>query len=359
MRRSICSLLLFHCLPVVLFAQRDSVSFDNLLFTALQGKMTTVLAALDTMEASTLKPSQQRLKEKYLHRFRAQDEQQTFPTSDRDIVAIITIYRRYWRNALMDPEHLGLHDSLLGEAVAAHLRAHDPGLARKGQGHVVKHWNSLLQQHLEAHGCFAAIGRTGALYDLLLHGRETEVDYPVRTTEDSLDVKVIFMDSVLSNGWEGYATFDTYFPGGWATKQALYCDRATYDLSSEQFKVSYLKHEGQHFADYKHFPKLKGPDLEYRAKLVELASADKTLYGLIGFFLSNISYDPEDPHAYANFCVMRDLSMTLFNSERQEDMGAWRKLPPSAVHEASATLLRLNTKGLEEAGARKVDRFVR
>ena len=118
-----------------------------------------------------------------------------------------------------------------------------------------------MQDELKAHGCYAAIGKTGAFYDLLLHQKETEVHYPVTTPEDTLEVKVVFMDSVICNGWEGYATLDTYFPGGWATRDALYCARSTYDLNSEHFAVSYLKHEGKHFADYERFPKLQSPDL--------------------------------------------------------------------------------------------------
>ena len=232
-------------------------------------------------------------------------------------------------------------------------------LRKKKPKWLQEHWNDLLQGHLKTHGCYAAVGRTGQFYDLLLHGAETEVRYPVTTPEDTLEVKVVFMDSVISNGWEGYATCDTYYPGGWATDSALFCVRSSYDLASEQFTVSYLKHEGKHFADYKRFPKLQGADLEYRAKLVELGAAKEIMYGLIRFFLKNSAYDANNPHAYANFCVIRDLSRSLFNKEREEDIAAWKTLPVERIQQASTALLLKNTRDLEAAGAGSVKTYIR
>ena len=50
------------------------------------------------------------------------------------------------------------------------------------------------------------------------------------------------------------------------------------DRTSETFLVSYLKHEARHFADTLDFPNLSGADLEYRAKLTELAFACGTSF---------------------------------------------------------------------------------
>src|SRR4029077_9164441 len=63
---------------------------------------------------------------------------------------------------------------------------------------------------------------------------------------------------------------------GWATAMTLYAVRSAYDIESESFRVSYLAHEAQHFADYGRFPKLARPEREYRAKLTELAEAQAT-----------------------------------------------------------------------------------
>ncbi|MEO8590335.1 MAG: hypothetical protein ABI432_13255 [Flavobacteriales bacterium] len=339
-------------------AQPDSTVFDNLLIQALQGNMTSVLSALDTLDDEALGPKRAAKKQMLLHRFRAQDEHYLFQTNDTAVIDIMNIYHLYWMGALLDDSVEEYEQGLIFN-VTAHLRRYSREVRGKKSAWIRKHWNDLLQDHLKAHGCYSATGKTGQFYDLLLHMKETEVEYPVTTPEDTLQVKVIFMDSVICNGWEGYATLDTYYPGGWATNDALYCARDSYDLASENFTVSYLKHEGKHFADYKRFPKLQSADLEYRAKLVELSAAKEIMYGLIKFFLQNSAYDPANPHAYANFCVIRDLSRSLFGKEREEDIAAWKKLPIEDIHRASTALLLKNTRDLEAAGARSVKALIR
>ena len=51
----------------------------------------------------------------------------------------------------------------------------------------------------------------------------------------------------------------------------LYCVEWAYAPDTENFEVSYLKHEAQHLADFQRFPGLPSAELEYRAKLTELA----------------------------------------------------------------------------------------
>lgn len=337
-------------------AQPDSAVFDDLLIQALQGDMRTVLDSMDQLVALPIK--QQQMRATLGHRFRTQDEAYDFHTNDPSVIGVMRIYQHYWAEAMMGGD-LKEHDTGLGFRIGEHLRANVPGLRGRNDNWFQKHWNEELDKHLKAHGCYPAVGKTGQFYDLLLHAKETEMHYAVTTPEDTLDVKVVFMDSVISNGWEGYATCDTYYPGGWATNDALYCAHDSYDLNSENFTVSYLKHEGKHFADYKRFPKLESPDLEYRAKLVELASADTITYELIRFFIQNSAYDELNSHAYANFCVIRDLSRTLFQKEREEGLEAWRNVPIPTLRDASATLLRKNTTALKIAGATKVERLLK
>lgn len=352
MRRSLTSLLLFFALQVTL-AQADSIRFNDLLIDALQGNILPVLDGMDHLNDAALPVKQLRMKHALLDRFRTEDEP-SFPTTDPAIIDVIRIYHWYWRRAMRDTSTWKVQDSLLIEAVVDHLYRHRSVYDDRDQAGIKENWTDLLEKHLKQHGCFAAIGKTGQFYDLLLHMKESEVHYPVTTPEDTLNVKVVFMDSVISNGWEGFATLDTYYPGGWATNDALYCAHDSYDLTSEDFTVSYLKHEGKHFADYKRFPQLQSPDLEYRAKLVELSYADSSLYDLLDFFQRNSTYDPANGHAYANFCVIRDLSRVLFDKDREADLDAWERMPKSVVHRAATDLLRKNTAALIAAGAAQV-----
>jgi hypothetical protein len=57
--------------------------------------------------------------------------------------------------------------------------------------------------------------------------------------------------------------------------------------------------------------------------------------------------------------VVRDLSRSLFNKEREEDMAAWKKLAKEEIHRASKALLLKNTEDLETAGAETVKGFIR
>ncbi|MEO8068045.1 MAG: hypothetical protein ABI599_10175 [Flavobacteriales bacterium] len=358
--RTLALLLLFTalCAAQPARAQADSAVFQDLLFDALQGDMHKVVTRLNTLDDAALSPDQMHKKHLLIRRFDGFDEDFVFPTRDSTLMNIMAIYLRYWGEVLLEGDTKE-HEAGLAYRISEHLRTHVSALAKHKEGWTSKKWNELLDAHLKSLGCYAAIGKTGPFYDLLLHMQETEVRYPVTTPEDTLDVKVIFMDSVICNGWEGYATADTYFPGGWATNDALYCHHSSYDLASEQFSISYLKHEGKHFADYKRFPKLQSNDLEYRAKLVELGAATTTLYDLIRFFLGNNVYDANNAHAYANFCVMRDMSRVLFHSEQEADLEAWKRLPVETVQRTATELLKKNSRDLENAGARRVTAFIR
>jgi hypothetical protein len=122
---------------------------------------------------------------------------------------------------------------------------------------------------------------------------------------------ITYLDDFVSFGWTGFATFDKIHNGGWATKERLFCVRPSYDLNSEQFMVSYLAHEARHFLDYKQFPCLQQADLEYRAKLTELAMADETSMDLTGAFKKNALNDPKSPHALAAYHISRRLELEI------------------------------------------------
>ena len=110
---------------------------------------------------------------------------------------------------------------------------------------------------------------------------EKDTIYKIKYDGKITSVKVYNIDKFITLGWEQYATLGRHYPRGWATSDALYCFADAYDLKSENFLISFINHEGRHFADYKLFPKLKGigaADLEYRAKLTELSLLTKELY---------------------------------------------------------------------------------
>ena len=120
-------------------------------------------------------------------------------------------------------------------------------------------------------------------------------------------------------------------------------------MSSEEFLISYLAHEGRHFGDYKLFPNLKSSDLEYRAKLTELALAKTTLQETISFFINNSNSQSSNAHSKANYNVIKDMSTLLFKRGFEYDTSKWTKLSEKKIHKAAQKLLKKDTRRLQSA----------
>ncbi|MGH8188251.1 MAG: hypothetical protein ACREUC_16965 [Steroidobacteraceae bacterium] len=88
--------------------------------------------------------------------------------------------------------------------------------------------------------------------------------------------------------------------------------------------------------DQREFPDLAPWQLEYRAKLVELALAVETRAQVLTKFSEDQGDDPASPHSYANRRVLRDVRQSL-------DLAADSDLnlqPVRSVRQAAADLLR-------------------
>lgn len=337
----------------------DTLKFEQVFLKGLMGNIPEALVFLDTIDASTLTERQQKIKQQYYARFRTKDEVYTYKTGNALIRELINIYINYWQKALIDNNSIENYDNELADSAAEFLNKNYSIVSNKPIHDVKDNFPQYMQEYLKTKGLYAATGKTGMFYDLLIHAKETEVFYDVTTPEDTIKVKVVFMEDIISNGWEEYATFGKYYPGGWATTDALFCVKESYDLESEKFLVSYLKHEGKHFADYKLFPKLGGTDLEYRAKLVELSSAKESLFNLIKFFSKNARYDKQNPHGFANFCVIRDLSRLAFSEDIVTDMKKWEEISPDVINGYAVSLLKKNTAELKKAGAEIITDYIK
>ena len=88
------------------------------------------------------------------------------------------------------------------------------------------------------------------------------------------------------------------------------CVKGSYDMESENFQVSLLKHEAQHTTDLAAYKNLPSEVLEYRAKLVELIySRERNL--LVRFLDEADRSDPNNGHALASARLIEDVSRTL------------------------------------------------
>jgi len=216
-----------------------------------------------------------------------------------------------------------------GELGAGNLDALEPAITR-------------LAQHGGSH---VLLGVTSPLRELMLWRTETETRYDVELPEGRQPVTVVFMDDFASLGWAGFATCDRHHTGGWTKPDRLYAVRSAYDTGSENFRVSYLAHEAQHFFDNHRFPGLERQDRpEYRAKLAELAEADSTVYELLDGFASNVSTDTSVPHSYANGRAVDAMGQRLFPGTAGAPV--WRRASAGQINSAASALLRQDTARL-------------
>ena len=207
--------------------------------------------------------------------------------SDSVVAGVLGTYREYWLRSLREEEPATANERWLLDSLNALLQRHGTGASA-----TLDSIESPLTRLIEPGGYHVLLGVTSPLRELMLWKSETEKTYRVKLPEGTQPVTVVFMDDFASLGWAGFATCDRHHTGGWTKPDRLYAVRSAYDLQSENFHVSYLAHEAQHFSDNHRFPRLDRQDeLEYRAKLVELAEADSTVYDLLETFASNTSRD--------------------------------------------------------------------
>lgn len=115
------------------------------------------------------------------------------------------------------------------------------------------------------------MGRTSGYYGPYISKVEELRHYKVELPEGTQDYAVKFLDGFIMKSWLDYISFGETGTGGWSNGDGLiHCVRAAWDLESEDFQVSLLKHEAQHAMDQVRYKDITNKELEYRAKLVEL-----------------------------------------------------------------------------------------
>jgi hypothetical protein len=198
----------------------------------------------------------------------------------------------------------------------------------------------ILAKALEKEGLHSLQGQTGLLRELMIWSKQEERVMHAMLPEGEQDVTVMLLDGFGSLGWGAYATCDRASTGGWATETALFAVVPKYpSLEAEEFRVTFLGHEGQHFADKARFKNLKSWELEYRAKLTELAQASATRARVLGKFISDQGDDQASPHSYANRQVLTGMTRKLGLASAKDLVTADAGL----VQSAAVELLREDT----------------
>jgi hypothetical protein len=277
----------------------------------LQGDSARALTALRQVPAEQFKGRDADYRACMFGRFeRAQPPWMVGDIADPFVREVLYHYQRYWWYALAAPAQR--------EAQAQQLLLQLRRLlgTAADDAHDFDAVEPLLQEQLEQRGYYAILGRTPPLRELMLWRRQESRQYQVELPEGSHQVRVELLDDFVSRGWSSYARCQRGSAGGWATKEALFAVVPSYrdGLDGEAFRVVFLGHEAQHFADQNRFPDMLPWELEYRAKLVELAQAVEVSRKRLLGFMEAQSDDMDSPHTYANKRVIADLSQRLGKS---------------------------------------------
>jgi hypothetical protein len=178
--------------------------------------------------------------------------------------------------------------------------------------------------------------------EIFIWNKESTKKYEVILPKDTVITTVVFIEDYHINGYDDFATVGDSQVGGWAIKESatLYCNKGSYDVNSETFEVSYLKHESLHFTDLNNYPNLSSTDLEYRSKIVELMfCTEATIYDKISLFMSGADEtNRNNSHPYANYILIQNLSKLIFNSDFNSDINKWKKVSVYKINNAASKL---------------------
>lgn len=127
-------------------------------------------------------------------------------------------------------------------------------------------------------------GKTGGYYGPYVWRRTRPQTYCVELPSGITQYRVNLLEDFLSKSWLFYLSFGEIGTGGWSNGDGIInCVKDSYDLQSEAFTVSLLKHEAQHAVDLSKYENMTQHQLEYRAKLIELIYSQER--NLLPFFL--------------------------------------------------------------------------
>lgn len=264
------------------------------------------------------------------------------------VLEIAVLFQSYWRDALMQTASL--------ESLEESLKNRLDQLLVDGGFATALDDEDMLFANVEAlirnEGYFAQSGRTPPLLDLMIWTKDEVARESVELTNGVYEVDLHYLDDFVSYGWSNFAAFGMTSTGGWAEKDGLYCLCRHYDLDSERFKLSFLKHEARHVADYELYPELQASDLEYRGKLTELAFSEEGTYRLLEHFSNSANRVKNAPHPLANWYVIEGLSRLLLEGKYRTDASAWEKIPKEQIRQAARRLLEEHDAALADMGAK-------
>ena len=296
--------------------------------------MPEALARMAALAPATLDPSQRRTRDCMIDRFGQAAAESNESALPAPVEAVLQAYRRYWTTALMQRASLEGAETALSADLGKLLGATGSGVEARTEEAV---------RMAESHGLHALGGVTAPLHEFMLWRQQTAQRETIALVDGTVDIQVTLLDGFVSLGWAAWGTCERSHTGGWATTDGIMVVAPAWKLDSEEYLVSLRAHEAQHFSDYRIYPKLASPDLEYRAKLVELALANQTQRALLEQFTAGARRDRSLPHPFANYWVVEHLRARLGTT-------SWDAVTTVAVRNAATAELAAHSAALDARG---------
>lgn len=130
---------------------------------------------------------------------------------------------------------------------------------------------TILPEIFQKQGLYFMGGKTEGFYGPYVWQSIEQVTYQVPLPAGIQPYTVRLHRGFIAKSWLDYISFGEISTGGWTSSDGIInCVADCYEIESEAFQVSLLKHEAQHAQDLQKYPNMNQQELEYRAKLVEL-----------------------------------------------------------------------------------------
>ncbi len=278
---------------------------------------------INSIPEEELTPSLTRLQKKINNRFVCEKPRHYIKTKDKFIRDVIIAYRDYLREIAY--LKCGIETSESNLLVKLKMLLDFEGIDYALPEDIEFIEDTIIKE-FEKRGYNCLAGITKPFRSLYVWEKTEKQTYNIELPSGRTEYSVFFMYDFLENSWLSYFTFGKYGVGGWAKEEGMYCNFKRYEkkIDSNAFYDNFLVHEAQHISDYKEFPDIKGFELEYRAKLVELILGSKPLKKYQLFF-TQCDENPENPHGYAAFLVSREISKLInakFNNKNIKESAA-------------------------------------
>lgn len=329
----------------------DRQSFREMVSLAGDGNLYTAFVKMQEKESFSnpiVNFIYQRWKKRMYERFVSKEEVFENTSGNKIVNDISNIYREYWRVEMMKPLPESRTDSVLYLNIAEYLQSNKLTKISNDSLRMNIKDDSVLKDVIEKEGFKVDFKFRNGFQEIFIWDKESIQKYDVILPKETVQTSVVFIESYHINGYDDFATIGDSQVGGWAEQETatLFCNKGAYDLDSEKFEISYLKHESLHFTDLNNYPNLSPADLEYRAKVIELMyCTEETIYDRISeFVLGANKSDRENSHPYANYVLIQNLSKLIFSSDFNSDISQWKEVSVERINKAASILYESSEK---------------